>query len=221
MLLRRLAQRSHQQHRPKCPAGAAGPAHLLLRFNVPVKTSISLFSSNAATARDHFEVLGVSRNATISEVKKAHRMLVLKYHPDRQGGLLSGADESEKEAVMERYHAIREAYETLSDEAKRREYTAGIDRQSKQWRQSDAGFDFKAHSQSMSRSAERRQWEYRARNPEQFHYRSPRSDGGGFAAEESAWMASRRHPVKRWGDGHGSTSLKQAQGFFARRGKKE
>lgn len=64
-------------------------------------------------ARDYYEVIGVSRNATKQEVKKAYRKLAMKFHPDRNPG------DSEAEA---RFKEASEAYEVLSDDEKRRIY---------------------------------------------------------------------------------------------------
>ena len=55
--------------------------------------------------RDFYKILGVSRNATEDELKKAYRKLALKYHPDKNQD--PGAEEKFKE--------IAEAYEVLSD----------------------------------------------------------------------------------------------------------
>ena len=60
--------------------------------------------------RDYYEVLGVSRSATIAEIKSSYRKLAMKYHPDKNPGD-SVAEEKFKEAT--------EAYEVLSDEDKR------------------------------------------------------------------------------------------------------
>lgn len=56
--------------------------------------------------RDFYEILGVSRNATEEEVKKAYRKLALKYHPDRNPG--------DKEAE-DKFKEVQEAYEGLTD----------------------------------------------------------------------------------------------------------
>ena len=60
--------------------------------------------------RDYYEVLGISKDASADEVKKAYRKLAVKYHPDKEGG-----DETKfKEAT--------EAYEVLKDTTKRQRY---------------------------------------------------------------------------------------------------
>ncbi|MBN2737766.1 MAG: molecular chaperone DnaJ [Spirochaetales bacterium] len=63
--------------------------------------------------RDYYEVLGVSKSASIDEIKKAYRRLAIKYHPDKNPGNKE-AEESFKEAT--------EAYEVLADAQKRQAY---------------------------------------------------------------------------------------------------
>lgn len=63
--------------------------------------------------RDYYEVLGVQKNATADELKKAYRKLALKYHPDRNPG--------DKEAE-EKFKEAAEAYDVLSDADKRAKY---------------------------------------------------------------------------------------------------
>ena len=66
-----------------------------------------------AEKRDYYEVLGVNKNATPEELKKAYRKLALQYHPDRNPG--------DKEAE-EKFKEAAEAYEVLSNPEKRQRY---------------------------------------------------------------------------------------------------
>ena len=67
-----------------------------------------------ATKRDYYEVLGVNKNATEDEIKKAYRKLAKKYHPD--------ANPDNKEEAEAKFKEVNEAYENLSDPQKRRMY---------------------------------------------------------------------------------------------------
>ena len=74
--------------------------------------------------RDYYEVLGVAKNASDDDIKKAYRKLAMKHHPDRnQGDKAKQAEEQFKE--------VKEAYEMLSDGQKRAAYDqyghAGVD----------------------------------------------------------------------------------------------
>jgi molecular chaperone DnaJ len=66
-----------------------------------------------ANKRDFYEILGVSRNASPEEIKKAYRKLALQYHPDR--------NPNNKESE-EKFKEAAEAYEALSDPAKRQRF---------------------------------------------------------------------------------------------------
>lgn len=66
-----------------------------------------------ADKRDYYEVLGVKRDASADEIKRAYRSLAKKYHPDMNPG--------DKEAEV-RFKEVGEAYEVLSDTDKRRKY---------------------------------------------------------------------------------------------------
>ena len=72
--------------------------------------------------RDYYEVLGVDKNASADEIKKAYRKLAVKYHPDKNPG--------DKEAE-ERFKEAAEAYSVLSDADKKAKYDqfghAGVD----------------------------------------------------------------------------------------------
>ena len=67
-----------------------------------------------AQKRDYYEVLGVSKNATDEELKKAYRKLAKQYHPD--------ANPDNKEEAERKFKEINEAYENLSDPQKRKMY---------------------------------------------------------------------------------------------------
>ena len=66
-----------------------------------------------AEKRDYYEVLGVAKNASADEIKKAYRKLAVKYHPDRN------PDNKEAE---EKFKEAAEAYDVLSDTEKRAKY---------------------------------------------------------------------------------------------------
>ncbi len=65
-------------------------------------------------AKDYYASLGVSKNATPEEIKKAFRALAIKYHPD--------STKEDKKQAEEKFKEISEAYEVLSDPDKRRMY---------------------------------------------------------------------------------------------------
>lgn len=72
--------------------------------------------------QDYYEVLGVSREASDEEIKKAYRRLAMKYHPDRNNG---------DKAAEEKFKQVGEAYSVLGDAQKRAAYDrygkAGVD----------------------------------------------------------------------------------------------
>ena len=76
----------------------------------------------AENKRDYYEVLGVSKDASADEIKKAYRKAAMKYHPDRNPG---------DKTAEEKFKEAGEAYEVLSDADKRARYDqygfAGVD----------------------------------------------------------------------------------------------
>ena len=82
--------------------------------------------------RDYYEVLGVSKNASESEIKSAFRKLAKKYHPDV----------SKEPDAAEKFKEAQEAYAVLSDENKRRQYDQFGHSAFEQGGMGGAGFDF-------------------------------------------------------------------------------
>jgi len=100
-------------------------------------------------AKDYYEILDVSKNATDEEIKKAYRKLANKYHPDKAGG-----DEK-------KFKEINEAYQILSDKQKRAQY----DRFGSAFEQAGAGagfggFDFSGFSDMFERGQEGFRFEF-------------------------------------------------------------
>jgi len=86
--------------------------------------------------RDYYDILGMSKNASDEEIKRAYRKLAMKYHPDRNPN---------KKEAEERFKEINEAYAVLSDKEKRRQYdTIGAEGFRQRFTQEDIfrGFDF-------------------------------------------------------------------------------
>src|SRR5687767_3734000 len=81
----------------------------------------------AVKYKDYYEILGVPRNASDADIKKAFRKLAREYHPDVA---------KDKAKAEERFKEINEAYEVLSDKDKRNKYdTLGED-----WKRAPGGF---------------------------------------------------------------------------------
>lgn len=85
---------------------------------------------------DYYQILGVKKDASDGEIKKAYRKLAMKYHPDHTKG---------DKAAEEKFKKISEAYAVLSDKEKRKEYdTFGSEGFHQRFSQEDIfrGFDF-------------------------------------------------------------------------------
>ncbi|XP_030295644.1 dnaJ homolog subfamily B member 9-like [Sparus aurata] len=85
---------------------ATAQSVLLLAVN------ILLISEFILAKRDYYDILGVTKDATERQIKKAFHKLALKYHPDR----------NKSPDAEAKFREIAEAYETLSDDKRRREY---------------------------------------------------------------------------------------------------
>ncbi len=75
-----------------------------------------------ADKRDYYEVMGISKDASDDEIKKAYRKLAKKYHPDLNPG---------DKTAEQHFKEVNEAYEVLSDKEKKARYDqfghAGVD----------------------------------------------------------------------------------------------
>jgi curved DNA-binding protein len=84
--------------------------------------------------KDYYKILGVEKNATQEDIKKAFRKLAVKYHPDKNPG---------NKAAEDKFKDINEANEVLSDPEKRKKYDAlGQDWQHYQQSNRQGGFDW-------------------------------------------------------------------------------
>jgi molecular chaperone DnaJ len=66
-----------------------------------------------ATKRDYYEILGITRTASVEEIKRSYRKLAVKYHPDKNPG---------DHSAEERFKELGEAYDVLMDDQKRAAY---------------------------------------------------------------------------------------------------
>lgn len=71
-----------------------------------------------AEKRDYYDVLGVKKDASADEIKKAYRKMAIKYHPDKY----ADRPESEQKEAEEKFKEAAEAYDVLSDADKRARY---------------------------------------------------------------------------------------------------
>lgn len=72
----------------------------------------SISTTSSLSSKDYYKILGVSKNSSAKDIKKAYYQLAKKYHPDTN----KDSDSSKK------FQEVSEAYEILSDDTKRKEY---------------------------------------------------------------------------------------------------
>src|ERR687886_1603491 len=84
-------------------------------------------------AKSLYESLGVSKNASQDEIKKAYRKLVRQYHPDKNPG---------DEAAEARFKEVQAAYDVLSDAEKRKQYDRFGSQNGRPGQGAGPGFDF-------------------------------------------------------------------------------
>jgi len=79
---------------------------------VDFRTVGAMFGGNSAPSNRAYEILGIERNTTEEEIKKAYRQMALKYHPDR----VTHLGEDVRKAAEEKFKKIQEAYEAIKKE---------------------------------------------------------------------------------------------------------
>ncbi|KAM8752176.1 dnaJ homolog subfamily B member 9a [Acanthopagrus schlegelii] len=134
--------------------------------------------------KDYYDILGVPKDATERQIKKAFHRLAMKYHPDKNNS---------PDAEV-RFREIAEAYETLSDETRRLEYeqsgvnsayftkeTQGRHRQPFTFNFDDIFKDFDIYSQNRH-ARHRRHFDEHSRSHKETHSRHKRHFQGGFGA---------------------------------------
>jgi curved DNA-binding protein len=131
--------------------------------------------------KDYYNVLGVSKNASDEELKRAYRKLAMKYHPDKNPN---------KKEAEERFKEINEAYAVLSDKEKRKQYDAfGAEGFRQRFSQEDIfrGFDFDEILSGLFGGRGKREFRYGGRGG---------FDSGDFFGGQSPYQNMGRMPQK-------------------------
>lgn len=91
-------------------------------FGVKSKLKNAQVRLKQSKKKDLYKTLGISRDATSTEIKKAYKKSALRWHPDKNSG-----SEAEKAKAEKMFKDINEAYVILSDENKKARYDSGVD----------------------------------------------------------------------------------------------
>lgn len=92
-----------------------------VKFDLTEKIQQTRIDAKHAKRKDYYAILGVTKESTEDEIKKAYRKLALKWHPDR------AHTPEEKEKAEKMFKDIAEAYSVLTDKEKKRRYDMGQD----------------------------------------------------------------------------------------------
>lgn len=142
--------------------------------------------------QDYYEVLGVKKDATADEIKKAYRKLAKKYHPDLHP--------DDKEA-HEKFSEINEAYEVLSDKEKRKKY------------------DMFGNNYNFSQGQNFDPSQYGFSDFSNYSYTSTGSSGGGFSDFFNLIFGNRNFSNKRFGERFSGFGNTFTNGFQTRKKK--
>ncbi|KAL8425392.1 hypothetical protein Efla_003620 [Eimeria flavescens] len=145
--------------------------------------------SSASGSPDYYSVLGVSKNASTDEIKKAYRQTALKWHPDR--------NPQNREEAGRRFREASEAYQTLSDVGKRAQYDASLN--AANFRRASS----RPEDSSFTGSRSRRDaggFQFGNLSPEEAE-RLFRRAFGGVSLEDILRQALNQHGATGWGAG--------------------
>jgi len=154
---------------------------------------VLLFILQQVDCKDYYKLLGVKKNASKKEIKKAYRKLALKYHPDKH-------KEGKKEAATKKFEEIANAYEVLSDDDKRRVYDQVGEEGMKQ-----GGGDNQYQQQYQQHQQQNQHQQYH-------QYQSSGNGGGGFQFHDSDPFASFFSNMFGGGGGAGGFGAGAGQG---------
>lgn len=133
--------------------------------------------------KNHYQTLGIKRNAETKEIKQAYKKLALKFHPDKNNG---------DKYFEERFKEIQEAYETLTHPQKKIEYDRNFDsffsdKQTENRSQSQSKNKNTNTSYSNQKEAERKQEEKRKEDAEKSRVSNIKKNTE-LAFEDKAWI---------------------------------
>jgi len=90
-------------------------------FGVQAKLQQAQRQAKAAKKKDYYKILGVTKESTDAEIKKAYRKLALKWHPDK-----NSETEEQKARAEKMFKEVNEAWAVLSDAEKRKQHDMGM-----------------------------------------------------------------------------------------------
>lgn len=94
----------------------------------------------AAKKKDYYKVLDLPRDANENQIRKAYKVLALKWHPDK-----NSQDDTQKEMAEKKFKEITEAYEVLSDPKKKQMFDSGVDPNDPESNSGFGGFEGNPH----------------------------------------------------------------------------